>query len=111
MNYVIGSLARQTLIQLCGYLGLLKLILSERNVPVIPLLVIDHISKPFDKENIKTLGVVLEKFVKDISPENIQIFIFDDKEPSALNFNPSNIEHLQNNGKTGFNPFFQGKMV
>lgn len=111
VNYVIGSLARQTLIQLCGYLGLLKLILSERNVPVIPLLVIDHISKPFDKENIKTLGVVLEKFVKDISPENIQIFIFDDKEPSALNFNPSNIEHLQNNGKTGFNPFFQGKMV
>lgn len=111
VNYVIGSLARQTLIQLCGCLGLLKLILSERNVPVIPLLVIDHISKPFDKENIKTLGVVLEKFVKDISPENIQIFIFDDKEPSALNFNPSNIEHLQNNGKTGFNPFFQGKMV
>ena len=111
VNYVIGSLARQTLIQLCGYLGLLKLILSERNVPVIPLLVIDHISKPFDKENIKTLGVVLEKFVEDISPENIQIFIFDDKEPSDLNFNPSNIEHLQNDSKTGFNPFFQGKLV
>ena len=111
VNYVIGSLARQTLIQLCGYLGLLKLILSERNVPVIPLLVIDHISKPFDKENIKTLGVVLEKFVEDLSPENIQIFIFDDKEPSDLNFNPSNIEHLQNDGKTGFNPFFQGIIV
>lgn len=110
VNYVIGSLARQTLIQLCGYLGLLNLILSEKNVPVIPLLVIDHISKPFDKENIKTLGVVLERFVEDISPENIQIFIFDDKEPSDLNFTPSNIEHLQNDDKTGFNPFFQGKI-
>lgn len=109
VNYVIGSLARQTLIQLCGYLGLLKLILSERKVPIIPLLVIDHISKPFDKENIKTLGVVLTKFIEDVSPENIQIFMFDDKEPSDLNFNPSNIEYLQKDDKTGFNPFFQGK--
>lgn len=108
VNYVIGSLARQTLIQLCGYLGLLKLILSERKVPIIPLLVIDHISKPFDKENIKTLGIVLTKFIEDISPENIQIFMFDDKEPSDLNFNPNNIEHLQNDSKTGFNPFFHG---
>ena len=111
VNYVIGSLARQTLIQVCGYLGLLKLILSEGTVPIIPLLVIDHISKPFDKENIKTLGIVLEKFVEDISFKNIQIFMFDDKEPSDLNFIPSNIEHLQNDDKTGFNPFFQGKMM
>ena len=104
-------MARQTLIQVCGYLGLLKLILSEGTVPIIPLLVIDHISKPFDKENIKTLGIVLEKFVEDISFKNIQIFMFDDKEPSDLNFIPSNIEHLQNDDKTGFNPFFQGKMM
>lgn len=108
VNYVIGSLARHTLIQLCGYLGLLKLLLSEKKVPIIPLLIIDHISKPFDNENIKTLGIVLNKFISDISPENIQIFMFDDKEPNDLNFKPNNIEYLQNDSKTGFNPFFQG---
>lgn len=106
INYTIGSLARQTLIQLCGYLGLLNLLLSEKKVPVIPMLVIDHISKPFDNENMKTLGAVLNKFIEDISCENIQIIMFDDKKPEELNLKPNKIEELQNDTKTGFNPFY-----
>ena len=106
INYTIGSLARQTLIQLCGYLGLLNLLLSEKKVPIIPMLVIDHISKPFDNENMKTLGAVLNKFIEDISCENIQIIMFDDKKPEELNLKPNKIEQLQNDIKTGFNPFY-----
>lgn len=106
INYTIGSLARQTLIQLCGYLGLLNLLLSEKKVPIIPMLVIDHISKPFDNENMKTLGAVLNKFIEDISCENIQIIMFDDKKPEELNLKPNKIEELQNDTKTGFNPFY-----
>ena len=60
-NYYIGSMARHTLIQLCGYFGFLKILLAEEKYPVIPFLVIDHISKPFDASNAKAIGQVIEK--------------------------------------------------
>ncbi len=48
VNFYIGSMARHTLIQLCGYLAFLKILLENSRYPIIPILVIDHISKPFD---------------------------------------------------------------
>lgn len=61
VNYYIGSMARHTLIQLCGYLGFLKILLAEDKYPIIPILVIDHISKPFDTSNARAIGQVINK--------------------------------------------------
>ena len=58
MNYYTGSMARHTLMQLSGYLGFLKLLLEENKYPIIPFLVIDHISKPFDKDNSLAIGKI-----------------------------------------------------
>ena len=66
-------MARHTLIQLCGYLGFLKLLLEEGKYPIIPILVIDHVSKPFDIQHAKALGEVLNKACKIIGKENIPI--------------------------------------
>src|SRR5690606_26714026 len=49
VQYYTGSMARHTLIQLCGYLGFLNMLIKEDKYPLIPVLVIDHISKPFDQ--------------------------------------------------------------
>lgn len=40
VNYYIGSMARHTLIQLCGYLGFIKMLLTEERFPLIPILVL-----------------------------------------------------------------------
>ena len=34
VNYYIGSMARHTLIQLCGYFGFLKILLAEENYSI-----------------------------------------------------------------------------
>lgn len=108
VSYDVGSLARHTLMQLNAYLSFLKFILEDERSPIIPFLVIDHISKPFDKENLRTIGTVICKFIEDIGKDNVQIIIFDDKDPSALNITPDVLCHLQNEeeSKSGFNPFF-----
>lgn len=50
---------------------------------IIPFLVIDHISKPFDASNAKAIGQVIEKAYTYIGKENLQIFMFDDEEYSG----------------------------
>lgn len=102
----IGSMARHTLIQLCGYLGFLKLLLTEEKYPIIPILVIDHLSKPFDNSNARAIGQVINKAYKDIGKENLQIFMFDDEEYSTLSLQPEHFENLVDETKTGFNPFY-----
>lgn len=104
-NYYTGSMARHTLIQLCGYLSFLKLLIAENKYPLIPILVIDHISKPFDDENKKAIGSILEKFYEYIGYENIQIFMFDDESNDDLFIKNSHVENLFNDKKSGFNPF------
>lgn len=37
VNYYTGSMARHTLIQLCGYLGFLKLLIEVNKYPLIPI--------------------------------------------------------------------------
>ena len=106
VNYYIGSMARHTLIQLCGYLAFLKILLEHNRYPVIPILVIDHISKPFDEKNSKAIGEILSTAYETIGKENLQTFIFDDEDFTKLGINPEHSENLVTEHKTGFNPFF-----
>jgi hypothetical protein len=106
VNWYTGSLARHTLIQLCGYLGFLKILLSEERYPIIPILAIDHISKPFDKKNALAIGQIINKAYESIGKENLQIFMFDDEEYAVLALEPEHSEDLVNKVKTGFNPFY-----
>lgn len=106
VSYYIGSMARHTLIQLCGYFGFLRLLISENKYPLIPILVIDHISKPFDNNNARAIGTVIEKACADIGKENIQIIMFDDEDHTSLSLEPDYVDNLVTSGKSGFNPFF-----
>jgi len=106
INYYIGSMARHTLIQLCGYLAFLNILLKDSRYPLIPILVIDHISKPFDEKNSKAIGKVISKAYESIGKENLQIFMFDDEQFESLSIQPDHSEDLVNDNKTGFNPFF-----
>lgn len=105
-NYYIGSMARHTLIQLCGYFGFLKMLLEEDKYPLIPILVIDHISKPFDDNNCKAIGKIITTAYETIGKNKLQLFIFDDKESESLAIEPDHTENLVKNNKTGFNPFY-----
>lgn len=104
--YYPGSKARHTLIQLCGYLSFLKILLSDGRYPIIPVFVIDHISQSFDDENMYAIGKIIEKAYEEIKKENLQIFIFDSKDYDKLGITPSHDCNLVSEGKTGFNPFF-----
>ncbi len=107
--YVTGSHARHTLIQLCGYLIFMKMLIAENKYPIIPILVIDHISKPFDAQSIASIGTVIHKAYESIGIENLQIFMFDDENSSKLNLKPNHTENLVNETRTGFNPFYRAK--
>lgn len=101
-----GSMARHTLIQLCGYLSFLYLFQKEEKYPVVPLFVIDHISKPFSKDNSKAIGVVFNEFFKLCGEKNIQVIMFDDCEAGDLGFENIKEINLAEGSKTGFNPFY-----
>lgn len=106
VNYYKGSMARHTLIQLCGYLAFLKILIKDNRYPLIPMLVIDHVSKPFDEQNRKAIGKVISKALESIGKENMQIFMFDDEEYTSLEIEADHFEDLVDQEKTGFNPFF-----
>ena len=105
--YVTGSHARHTLIQLCGYLIFMKMLIEENKYPIIPIFVIDHISQPFSDQNVAAIGTVLQKAYESIGLDNLQIFMFDDENSDKLNLKPNHIENLVNEIRTGFNPFFR----
>ena len=110
-NYYVGSLARHTLIQLCGYFAFLKLLIEEQKYPLIPILIIDHISKPFDIQNAKALGQVINQAIADIGKENLQIIMFDHEDCESLALNPDYFENLVTEAKTGFNPFYNPNLA
>ncbi|EAG5682971.1 hypothetical protein DDT71_14310, partial [Listeria monocytogenes] len=103
-RYYIGSMARHTMMQLCGYLSFLVMMIKEDRYPLIPFLVLDHISKQFDKENGKAIGSILAELYKNIDKEDLQIFIFDDETCENLNISADYSENLLLNNKTGFVP-------
>lgn len=105
-NYYTGSMARHTLMQLCGYLGFLRMLIKEHKYPLVPFFVVDHISKPFDSKNRKALGAVLHEVYKDIRKSELQIILFDDEDASDLGITPDYSTDLLGKGKSGFNPFY-----
>ena len=105
-NYYTGSMARHTLIQLCGYLAFLRMLVKEKRYPLAPILVVDHISKPFDIKNEKAIGQVLQGAFTDFSVNDLQIFIFDDEAPSSLGIEANHTVNLVDETKSGFNPFY-----
>lgn len=106
VNCYTGSMARHTLLQLCGYLGFLDLLLGENQYPIIPILVIDHISKPFDEKNVRAIGKVINKFYESVDKTDLQIFMFDDEDYTTLGLQPDHAEDLVTDEKSGFNPFY-----
>mgnify|MGYP001147604769 CR=1 FL=1 len=106
VNCYTGSMARHTLLQLCGYLGFLDLLLGENQYPIIPILVIDHISKPFDGKNVRAIGKVINKFYESVDKTDLQIFMFDDEDYTTLGLQPDHAEDLVTDEKSGFNPFY-----
>lgn len=107
-NLYLGSMARHTLIQLSGYLAFMNILIKGNKCPVVPLLVIDHLSKPFSDDNKKAVGKILKKFYENVPKSDVQIFMFDDKEPELLGIVPEYCEPLRTENKTGFNPFYRG---
>lgn len=105
-NYYTGSMARHTLIQLCGYLGFLRMMIKDNKYPLIPFLVIDHISKPFDNKNRKALGAILHKAYEGIEKSDLQIILFDDEDAADLGISPDCSSELLDKNKSGFNPFY-----
>ena len=105
-NYYTGSMARHTLIQLCGYMAFLRMLIKEKRYPLAPILVVDHISKPFDVKNEKAIGQVINGAFADFSVNDLQVFIFDDKDPTRLGINSNHTMNLVNETKSGFNPFY-----
>ena len=94
VNYYIGSMARHTLIQLCGYLAFLKILLENNRYPIIPILVIDHVSKPFDANNSSAIGKILSTAYETIGKGNLQTFIFDDEDFEKLDIDPEHSGNL-----------------
>ena len=105
-KYYTGSMARHTLIQLSGYLSFLQLLINQNEYPIVPILVIDHISKPFDLINRKAIGKIFEKFYEMVDKKNIQIFMFDDENSNDLLVKADCVENLISEDKSGFNPFY-----
>ncbi|PEA42828.1 hypothetical protein [Bacillus wiedmannii] len=106
-NIYVGSMARHTLLQVCGYLAFLELLIREDKYPLIPMLCFDHISKPFDSSNLKAIGAVLDEIYVSIPKQDLQIFIFDEKEPEDFGLTVDHYENLVTPDKSGFIPFFQ----
>lgn len=106
INFNTGSKARHTLIQLCGYLAFLRMLVQEKKYPMIPILIIDHISQPFDNKNEKAIGAVLHEAYDGIEKSDLQILLFDDEDASDLGIAPDLNTNLLGEGKSGFNPFY-----
>lgn len=101
-----GSKARNTLLQLCGYCAFSLLFQDTENIPYMPILIIDHISGPFDTKNSKAIGLIIQEFQK-LSKNPIQILFFDIAKPEYFNITPNNYYELNTNGSKGFIPWYK----
>lgn len=80
--------------------------MKEDKYPLIPFLVIDHISKPFDDKNQKALGAILHGAYTNLQKSEMQIILFDDEDASSLGLTPDHSINLLGEDKSGFNPFY-----
>lgn len=108
-NYYTGSMARHIVIQLCGYAAFLSKLIKANKYPIIPIFVIDHISKAFDQKNCKAIGKVIDSLLADVGNENLQIFMFDSENSENLGIDKQYSKSLVTESKNGFCPFFHVK--
>lgn len=101
-----GSRARHTLMQLCGYFAFMHYLLQKRNIPLVPLLVFDHVSSPFDEESRGAIGAIISKFYSLVDKDDVQLFLFETEDPDALGIVPDKHISLVSDVQTGFNPFY-----
>lgn len=101
-----GSRARHTLMQVCGYFAFMHYLLQKRNIPLVPLLVFDHVSSPFDKESRGAIGAIISKFYSLVDKDDVQLFLFETEDPDALGIVPDKYISLVSDVQTGFNPFY-----
>lgn len=101
-----GSRARHTLMQVCGYFAFMHYLLQNRNIPLVPLLVFDHVSSPFDEESRGAIGAIISKFYSLVDKGDVQLFLFETEEPDALGIVPDTYISLVSDVQTGFNPFY-----
>ena len=101
-----GSRARHTLMQVCGYFAFMHYLLQKRNIPLVPLLVFDHVSSPFDEESRGAIGAIISKFYSLVDKGDVQLFLFETEEPKALGIVPDKYISLVSDDRTGFNPFY-----
>lgn len=107
--YYPGSMARHIVIQLCGYAAFLSKLLKEKKYPIIPIFVIDHISKPFDEQNCKAIGEIIFRLLDDVGTDNMQIFMFDSENSDNLGIDNKYSTNLVTTAKSGFCPFYKQK--
>ncbi len=68
VDYLPGSHARQTLIQVCCYFAMLELLIlnnGKLNLPTIPILIMDCANQPLSPENKKSIVDLVKLFVKE----------------------------------------------
>lgn len=101
-----GSRARHTLMQVCGYFAFMHCLLQKRNIPLVPLLVFDHVSSPFDEKSRGAIGAIISKFYSLVDKDDVQLFLFETEDPDALGIVPDKYISLVSDVQTGFNPFY-----
>lgn len=101
-----GSRARHTLMQVCGYFAFMHYLLQNRNIPLVPLLVFDHVSSPFDEESRGAIGAIISKFYSLVDKDDVQLFLFETEDPDVLGIVPDKHISLVSDVQTGFNPFY-----
>lgn len=82
------------------------MLIAENRYPLIPVLIIDHISKTFDEKNAMAIGKVIHGTYAGISTSDLQIIIFDDEENTSLAITPARATELVCEQKSGFNPYY-----
>ena len=106
-NCYSGSMARHIVIQLCGYSAFLSKLLRENKYPLIPIFVIDHISKAFDNKNCMAIGKIIFNLLQELGEENIQVFMFDSENAESLGIDSKYSKNLVSPEKSGLCPFFK----
>ncbi len=101
-----GSKARSALIQFCGYCALAIIASETIGLPYAHLLIVDHVSQPFDDANLKGIGAILKKFYELLSKDSCQIIFFDQKNELAMGIENAKHFDMADNQKTGFIPWY-----
>lgn len=70
---MIGSMARQTLIQVCTYLAFLEVINSDFEFPKLGTVFFDCVSKSFDDDNKKMVYLLLKEFCRNNPEFNVVV--------------------------------------